>query len=143
MQLKNVKAAINTVINNSFKSEVIAYRIEKNIPRPSFKVFFGDIRSSAGMNNIVEKNVITRIYYYPSDPDDCETELLEIRDKLSDLFSSYTKIGEEVLRFNEYEDDAMVDMIQASFEINFSSTSSEETVYPNMDNLEFELREGE
>lgn len=143
MNLKEIKVAINTLLEKNIQAEVIAYRVEEDIPRPSLKVFFSDIKSSPGMCGTAEKNVIVRIYYYPTDPDDCDIEILEVRDKLSDLFSSYTKIGEEVLKFNEYEDDAMVDMIQASFEVNYSSTSSEETVYPNMDIIEFELKVGE
>lgn len=143
MTLKDVKVIINSVINNSFEAEVIAYRIEKEIPRPAFKVFFSDLRSAPGMNNTIEKNVIVRIYYYPADPEDCDIELLEIRDKLSDLFSSYAKVGDDVLKFNGYEDDVSNDLIQASFEVLLSSQQNEETVYPNMDNLEFELKEGE
>lgn len=143
MQLKDVKIAINSVINITFDAKIIAYRVEENIPRPSFKVFLSDLSSVGGMNNTVEKNVITRIYYYPKNPDDCELELLEIRDKLSDLFSNFTQVGEDVIKFNNYEDDCLNDMIQASFEVNFVSTQENETEYPDMDIIEFELKVGE
>ena len=143
MNLKNIKVAINTLIENNFIAEVIAYRVEEDIPRPSFKVFFSDLKSEPGMNGTTDKSVITRIYYYPKDPDDCDIELLEIREKLSDLFSRYTQIGDEVLKFIDYEDDSTNDLLQASFEIEYSTQISEDPDYPVMDNIYMDMKEGE
>ncbi|MCH4891182.1 hypothetical protein EZV73_26625 [Acidaminobacter sp. JC074] len=143
MNLKEIKAAINTLLIAKIDAEVIAYRVEEDIPRPSLKVFFSDIKSSPGMGGTAEKNVIVRIYYYPTNPDDCDIEILEVSEKLSDLFSSYTKVGEEVLTFLEYDSDHSNDMIQASFEVEYSTQVIEDPDYPMMDNIDMDMKEGE
>lgn len=143
MNLKEIKAAINTLLKSKIGVEVIAYRVEEDIPRPSLKVFFSDVKSSSGMGGTAEKNVIVRIYYYPEDPNDCDIEILEVSEKLSDLFSSYIKVGNEVLKFLEYDSDHSNDMIQASFEVEYSTQIIEELDYPMMDNIYMNMEEGE
>lgn len=142
MQLKDVKKSINSVLDNAFDAEVIAYRIEEDIPRPSFKVHLSDLRSTPGRSNTVDKNVIVRLYYFCTDPEDCDIEQMEIRDKLSNLFSSIVEVGEEVIRFKDYEDDVTGGTVQVSFEVEYSSLISKEAEYPNMDNLVLEMEEG-
>ena len=142
MQLKDVKKAINGVLDNAFDAEVIAYRIEEDIPRPSFKVHLSDLKSTPGRSNTVDKNVIARLYYFCKDPEDCDIEQMEVQDKLSDLFSNFVEIGEEVIRFNDYESDIVSSTVQVSFLVEYSSLLSEETEYPDMDNLVLEMEEG-
>jgi len=140
MNLAELKAGINLSLK-ALGPSVIAWKKEEGIEGPCFKMNFGPLSSSPGMNDTVNKHVVARIYYYPSDRDDCDKELLTMREKLADLFSSHITIGGQVIKVKDYDDDITNNIIQGAFEVEYSTDKIMETIYPDMGYIEMNMRE--
>lgn len=99
--LKEVKIAINALIDSNFVDIPIqSTDITEGFTRPSFFVEFDNVAQDVRLNCII-KNLMVRIYYFPTSKNDYSLEVLQIQEKLQEIFGLNIKIGEKVITIDE------------------------------------------
>ena len=84
--------SINKKINESLLIDVDSKNLEEEFERPSVRTSIDNLKTSAFMQTMKERNFIVRIYYFPKDREKNKIELLEIQEKLEKAFFSHLKI---------------------------------------------------
>ena len=92
ISLKEVMLAINRKINESLQMNVDSKNLEEEFERPSVRTSIDNLKTSAFMQSMKERNFIVRIYYFSKNREKNKIELLEIQEKLEDAFFSHLKI---------------------------------------------------
>ena len=84
--------AINKKINESLQMNVDSKNLEEEFERPSVRTSIDNLKTSAFMQSMKERNFIVRIYYFSKNREKNKIELLEIQEKLEEAFFSHLKI---------------------------------------------------
>ena len=84
--------AINRKINESLQMNVDSKNLEEEFERPSVRTSIDNLKTSAFMQSMKERNFIVRIYYFSKNREKNKIELLEIQEKLEEAFFSHLKI---------------------------------------------------
>ena len=84
--------AINKKINESLQMNVDSKNLEEEFERPSVRTSIDNLKTSAFMQSMKERNFIVRIYYFSKNREKNKIELLEIQEKLEESFFSHLKI---------------------------------------------------
>lgn len=92
ISLKEVMLAINRKINESLQMNVDSKNLEEEFERPSVRTSIDNVKTSAFMQSMKERNFIVRIYYFSKNREKNKIELLEIQEKLEEAFFSHLKI---------------------------------------------------
>ena len=92
ISLKEVMLAINRKINESLQINVDSKNLEEEFERPSIRTSIDNLKTSAFMQSMKERNFIVRIYYFSKNREKNKIELLEIQEKLEEAFFSHLKI---------------------------------------------------
>ena len=92
ISLKEVMLAINRKINESLQMNVDSKNLEEEFERPSVRTSIDNLKTSAFMQSMNERNFIVRIYYFSKNREKNKIELLEIQEKLEEAFFSHLKI---------------------------------------------------
>ena len=92
ISLKEIMLSINKKINESLLIDVDSKNLEEDFERPSVRTSIDNLKTSAFMQTMKERNFIVRIYYFPKDREKNKIELLEIQEKLEKAFFSHLKI---------------------------------------------------
>ena len=92
ISLKEVMLAINRKINESLQMNVDSKNLEEKFERPSVRTSIDNLKTSAFMQSMKERNFIVRIYYFSKNREKNKIELLEIQEKLEEAFFSHLKI---------------------------------------------------
>lgn len=92
ISLKEVMLAINRKINESLQMNVDSKNLEEEFERPSVRTSIDNLKTSAFMQSMKERNFIVRIYYFSKNKEKNKIELLEIQEKLEEAFFSHLKI---------------------------------------------------
>lgn len=92
ISLKEVMLAINRKINESLQMNVDSKNLEEEFERPSVRTSIDNLKTSAFMQSMKERNFIVRIYYFSKNREKNKIELFEIQEKLEEAFFSHLKI---------------------------------------------------
>ena len=92
ISLKEVMLAINRKINESLQINVDSKNLEEEFERPSVRTSIDNLKTSAFMQSMKERNFIVRIYYFSKNREKNKIELLEIQEKLEEAVFSHLKI---------------------------------------------------
>ncbi len=92
ISLKEIMLAINRKINESLQMNVDSKNLEEEFERPSVRTSIDNLKTSAFMQSMKERNFIVRIYYFSKNREKNKIELLEIQEKLEEAFFSHLKI---------------------------------------------------
>lgn len=92
ISLKEVMLAINRKINESLQMNVDSKNLEEEFERPSVRTSIDNLKTSAFMQSMKERNFIVRIYYFSKNREKNKIELLAIQEKLEEAFFSHLKI---------------------------------------------------
>ena len=92
ISLKEVMLAINRKINESLQMNVDSKNLEEEFERPSVRTSIDNLKTSAFMQSMKERNFIVRIYYFSKNREKNKIELLEIQGKLEEAFFSHLKV---------------------------------------------------
>ena len=115
---KDIKKAINTLLKSKFKIEINSNDVKEGFNRPSFFVSFDDVKRSSSQEQ-VEKSFTIRIYYFPTDRLDYSLELLDIQEKLENIFDLKLKVIDRKLNINESNSIVTDGVLEFSFDIEF------------------------
>ena len=92
ISLKEIMLAINRKINESLQMNIDSKNLEEKFERPSVRTSIDNLKTSAFMQSMKERNFIVRIYYFSKNREKNKIELLEIQEKLEEAFFSHLKI---------------------------------------------------
>ena len=92
ISLKKIMLSINERINESLKIDVDSKNLEEEFERPSVRTSIDNLKTSAFMQRMKERNFIVRIYYFSKNREKNKIELLEIQEELEKAFFSHLKI---------------------------------------------------
>ncbi|WP_333860799.1 phage tail terminator family protein [Clostridium sp.] len=93
--IKDVINAINKLLETNFTVKIANKNIREKIIRPSFYVDL-EQNDSIQLNSICKQNNLTvRIYYFPTDPNNNRIELLDVQEKLNNLFLKGLSVTED------------------------------------------------
>lgn len=117
--IKDINLAINKAIKTISDEKIISSDTEEGFKRPCFKVMFGDIDTSLVGISSIRREIIVRIYYFPSDFKKNNLELLSLQDSLALLFLKPIEIEELIIHIEGYVNRIVDNILQISFELKF------------------------
>jgi hypothetical protein len=115
---KDIKKAINTKLNNEFNIEINSNDVKEGFKRPSFFVAF-DILVKSSDQSQFDRSLTIRIYYFPTDRYEYSIELLDVQERLENLFDLKLEVLER--KFNIFESTTLITdgILEFSFDIQF------------------------
>jgi hypothetical protein len=115
---KDIKLAINNLLIKKFNIEINSNDVKEGFKRPSFFVSFDDMVRSSSTDQ-VEKSMTMRIYYFPTNKDNCSIELLDVQEQLENLFDLKLVVLDRKLNVLEASSVVTDGVLEFSFEILF------------------------
>jgi len=114
---KDIKKAVNKQLSKT-EIEIMSRDVEEGFNRPSFFVELDNVNRSSTVSQI-ERSLTVRIYYFPSERYNYSIEVLEMQDKLEDLFDLKLKIKSRWLNILDYQSFVNDGVLSCSFDIEF------------------------
>ncbi|PIJ97863.1 phage tail terminator family protein [Lysinibacillus sphaericus] len=114
---KQIKTTINKKLQTNFDMDVSSKAANEGFTRPSFKVELDNVKREAHLTQ-VERACTVRIFYFPKDENN-SIELLDVQEKLGDLFDLKFSIEDRHLDINEPNFDEIDGVLQFEFDFRF------------------------
>ncbi|AJK89646.1 MULTISPECIES: phage tail terminator family protein [Lysinibacillus] len=114
---KQIKTTINKKLQTNFDMDVSSKAANEGFTRPSFKVELDNVKREGHLTQ-VEKACTVRIFYFPKDENN-SIELLDVQEKLGDLFDLKFSIEDRHLDINEPNFDEIDGVLQFEFDLQF------------------------
>lgn len=146
INLKDIKASINSILKSNFKIPVKSQDIEKGFERPSFTVYFDNVKIET-LHSQIETSLTVRIYYFTEvESVNGSVEILDMQYQLPILFGNNLKVKDRAIHISDV-DSSVVDGV-LMFEFNLLFEQFDEVNDPNkqallMQELETNLNESE
>ena len=141
ISLKEVMLAINRKINESLQMNVDSKNLEEEFERPSVRTSIDNLKTSAFMQSMKERNFIVRIYYFSKNREKNKIELLEIQEKLEEAFFSHLKIkGAFFIYIDEITFNESDGILIAEFEVMTLEDIKNDLDLENMEELEIKSK---
>lgn len=115
---KEIKKAVNNLINKNFKAKINSNNIKEGFMRPSFFIELDDVKQTAYEEQI-HRSMTIRIFYFPSDRETYSIEVLEVQQKLEEVFDLKLRVLDREININETEAAVSDGVLEFSFEIDF------------------------
>lgn len=128
---------------NSTGIDTTSKDVSEGFERPSFFMSFDNVRASDFMREALDREIIVRIYYFSSTVDNNEIELLDMQDKLNEIF-----LEDNLIRVNEYmnievdelEFNVIDKVLHCYFDIRLCENYNRTDDRPYMEKLEIERK---
>lgn len=117
--LKDIKIAINNLISANFTAEVTSRDIKEGFKRPSFFVELDNVKRSPAGEEQIERKLTVRIYYFPSSRYQYNVEILEVLEKLEEVFDTKLKVQDRYFNIDEVESIVIDGILQFYFDIQY------------------------
>lgn len=119
IKLSEILKAINSKLAEAFPDiKIDSKDLSEKFNRPSFRTELTSIKTENFMNFYKEREIVARIYYFPSDLNKNRIECLEIIEQLESLFKPYLKIKDRfVVHILEMEFEEVDKTIIANFNL--------------------------
>lgn len=114
---KQIKTTINKKLQTNFDMDVSSKAANEGFTRPSFKVELDNVKREGHLTQ-VERACTVRIFYFPKDENN-SIELLDVQEKLGDLFDLKFSIEDRHLDINEPNFDEIDGVLQFEFDLQF------------------------
>ena len=140
ISLKEIMKSINKQISNKLEIDVDSKNIEEEFTRPSVRTSIDNLKTSAFMQSMKERNFIVRIYYFSKNREKNKIELLEIKEKLEEAFFSHLKIkGAFFIYIDEIEFNISDGILIAEFDVMTLEDIMNDIDLENMEELEIKV----
>lgn len=117
--------------------------VSEGFDRPSFFISLDNIKASDFMREALDREITVRIYYFPSTIDNNRIELLNMQDKLSELFleDNLIKVNEYMnIEVDELEFNVIDKVLHCYFDIRLSQDYNRTDDRPYMEELQIERK---
>lgn len=115
---KDIKKAINTKLKKEFDFEINSNDVKEGFNRPSFFVTLDNHNRSSNQDQI-QKSLTVRIYYFPTDRYEYSLEIMDIQERLENLFDLKLKVKDRYLNIMETSGNETDGVLEFSFDIDF------------------------
>ncbi|RKD26686.1 hypothetical protein BEP19_15880 [Ammoniphilus oxalaticus] len=115
--LRDIRIAINRQLAKT-GIEINSGDIEEGFKRPSFFVQLDNVNRS-GDESQVQRSLTVRIYYFPKDRYEYAIEVLDMQEKLEDIFDLKLRIKDRYINVDEYISLVNDGVLNVSFDIEF------------------------
>lgn len=88
------KAIVNRIQKHT---NTECFNVDEGIIRPSFFISLDNVQASDFMNEALDRNITVRIYYFSTTVDNNEVELLNMQDKLIEIF-----LEDNLIKIDDY-----------------------------------------
>lgn len=129
---KDIKIAVNTRLK-TLGIEITSKDVTEGFTRPSFFVQFDNSVRSADENQ-VHKSLTVEIYYFPKDRYEYSIEVLDIQEKLENLFDLKLPIKDRLVNIDEANTVINDGVLNFTFDLAFYD-GREILDVPNMEEL--------
>lgn len=117
--LKDIKLAINNLIEATFPEiEISSKDIKEGFSRPSFFIDFEAMSKHSTEEQVIRELQII-IYYFPSDPHKNSLELLEVQEKLEEVFDLKLNVSDRYFNIDDPSGVKSDGVLQFSFSIKY------------------------
>lgn len=136
--------SINKQISNKLEIDVDSKNIEEEFTRPSVRTSIDNLKTSAFMQTMKERNFIVRIYYFPRTLNKNKIELLEIQEKLENAFFNNLNIKDAFFIYiEEIEFNVTDGILIAEFDVMTLEDIVNDMDLENMEELEVRINTNE
>jgi hypothetical protein len=115
---KDIKSAVVKMLDSEFGIEIQSTDVSEGFQRPSFFVSFDNLSKSSTLDH-VERSLTIRINYFPSDRYDYALEILDITDKLENVFDLKLPVLDRQINIVEVQSVVTDGVLEFSFDITF------------------------
>ncbi len=144
ISLKEIMKSINKQISNKLEIDVDSKNIEEEFTRPSVRTSIDNLKTSAFMQTMKERNFIVRIYYFPRTLNKNKIELLEIQEKLENAFFNNLNIKDAFFIYiEEIEFNVTDGILIAEFDVMTLEDIVNDMDLENMEELEVRINTNE
>lgn len=133
---KDIKKSINDKLINEFGYEINSNDVKEGFSRPSFFVDFDNINRSSTEEQVM-RSLTVRIYFFPSDRYNYSLEVLDVSERLENLFELKLSVLDRKFTVSEVNSDVTDGVL--NFNFSFRYEEGKEYVAPSkMENLYYE-----
>ncbi|EON70459.1 phage tail terminator family protein [Lysinibacillus sphaericus] len=119
INLKDIKASINQILKSNFKIPVIAQDIEKGFERPSFTVYFDNVKIET-LYSQFETSLTVRIYYFTEiESVNGSLEILDMQQQLPILFGNNLKVKDRAIHISDVDSSVVDGILMCEFSLLF------------------------
>lgn len=115
--LKDIRIAINWQLDKT-GIEINSRDVREGFNTPSFFVQFNNVNRS-GTESQVKRDLIVSIYYFPTDRYEYAIEVLDMQEKLGNLFDLKLRVKDRFLNVEEFQTFFNDGVLNATFDIAF------------------------
>jgi hypothetical protein len=127
---KDIKLAVNEKLISDFDYEIQSTDIKEGFKRPSFFVEFDNMNHSSTLTQVQRSLTIT-IYFFPSDRTSYSLEILDVQERLENLFDLKLSVLDRKFNVPETNSEVTDGVLIFSFDIQYE----EGKVVPDVDTL--------
>lgn len=116
---ENIRATVTKNLDDNFNGlKVYRKSVKKGFTQPYFKVELDNVRREGYLTQ-VEKSCTVRIFYFPANENDSTIELLDVQEKIGDLFDMKFTVEGRHLDIVEPNFDEIDGVLQFEFDLQF------------------------
>jgi len=116
---ENIKTTVSRNLKENFNGlKVFGKSVQDGFTRPSFKVELDNVKREGSLTQ-VERSCTVRIFYFPADENDSTIELLDVQEKIGDLFDLKFSVEGRHLNIVEPNFDEIDGVLQFEFDLQF------------------------
>lgn len=138
--LKVIDAALIASVKHEFGMTEVKHLTSESLSKPNLQIDYREIKSSVHFKGSIQKRILAKVFYNPSDAQDYANAFIEIREKFSDFFSGFIKVDENVIRFENYKDYIENNVLIGSFEFEYMKVIHD-TDQEMMDSINMRMEE--
>lgn len=135
----DIKASINRLLSNHFNIDVIAQDIEEGFQRPSFTVYFDNVKIEK-LESQIETSLTVRIYYFTEiEGAEASLEILDMQQQLPMLFGNNLKVKDRAIHISDVDSSVVDGILLYEFSLLFEQFNEIDDPYKDakmMMNLE-------
>lgn len=118
MNYLDIKKAINDRLKSQFSIEIQSKDVREGFNRPSFFVEFDDMTRTKYESH-EQKSLTVRIYFFPTSSTHYSIELMEVQERLEDVFGLKLKVKDRLININSTESLIVDGILEFSFQLDF------------------------
>lgn len=136
-----IHSAIVKKLEENTRVEVLS--VDEGITRPSFFISLDNIKASDFMREALDREITVRIYYFSTTVDNNKIELLNMQDKLNEVFleDNLIKVNEYMnIEVDELEFNVIDKVLHCYFDMRLCENYNRTDDRPYMEELEIERK---
>jgi hypothetical protein len=116
--LLELKTAVNTLIDNEYPNKIQSKDITEGFTRPSFFIEFDNINKDTRLYYFT-RNLTVKIYFFPTSRDEYSKEILEVQEKLEELFGLNIAVKDRIFTIENTTSEIIDGVLIFEFDLSY------------------------